>query len=139
MEPPRPTPPPRPARPAHPGRPQRLIGLGAIAVGALSAGAGVWFTTKVSGYEDDRAALCPGASASQPCGWDGTRAAREAELSSLGTAASRNAVLGYGIGGALIVGGAVLYVLGRGAEHASPAVSISSTPGGALAVGGFAF
>jgi tetratricopeptide (TPR) repeat protein len=93
-----------------PGRTLRLTGLVLGGVGLASAAAGIYFTTRVRHWEseaEDRAMM------------GATNDELEAEFGDKGRAAERNQFIGYAIGGALVVGGAVTYWLGLRKDQAA--------------------
>jgi hypothetical protein len=132
-------PPPRPPTPAprtpaptvadDPGATRRHVGLALGGVGLAAIGAGVWFHHDVLYFQDrsdgcTRAVPCTG---TQAMHWDDR-----------GHTASVLAVAAYAAGGAALVGGTALYLLGRRREP-EPPVAIAPAPGGALVTAGFAF
>lgn len=131
--PPPPAPPPAvvatPAAADDPGARRRLIGLGLGGAGLAAVGVGIWFHHDV-GYFEDRSHRC---TREAPC-----TAAQVAHWDDRGHLASVVAITAYAAGGAALVGGTALYVLGRRRGAESP-VAIAPTPGGALISTGFAF
>jgi len=123
--------PERPA-PADPGRTQRWLGIGAMFVGGATLGIGVYYTTEVGRLNDaraDRTSMCTTMNACDPGYGD--------ELDDQGRSAQARQVIAYAVGGAVVIGGVVLYVLGRSSERAS--IAVVPTSGGAYAVGAFRF
>jgi tetratricopeptide (TPR) repeat protein len=114
------------------GRGRRRAGLVAIATGVVGAGAGVYFTTRVSAAERDREALCP-----MSCTWDAALDERAKVLDDRGNRTSTLAIASFAVGGAALVGGVVLYVTGRSAR--SERIAIVPVPGGAVAGFGFRY
>jgi tetratricopeptide (TPR) repeat protein len=131
--PPPPTSPTSPAPPAppedDPGATRRHVGLALGGAGLAVVGAGVWFTHDVL-YFEDRSHRC---TAMAPC-----TAAQFAHWNDRGHTASNLAVTAYVAGGAALVGGAALYLLGR-RRDAEPPIAVAPAPGGALVTAGFAF
>lgn len=126
--PPDPTPAPPPAsEPAAPapeptdtGATRRYVGLAVGGVGLAAIGAGIYFHHRVGVFEDktnacSTSALC---TAEQVHDWQ-----------RMGNAASTRAIIGYSIGGAALVTGVTLYVLGR---HHPQSVAIAPTRSGAM-------
>ena len=124
--PPPPQPPPASAH-AEPevrdhGRPLRLTGIAMAGVGVVGIAVGIGFGVHASTLSSDLSVH---------------GAQFDPEKVADGQAADRNMIIGLGIGGALIVGGVVLYVTHR----SRPADEIALAPlvlrdGGGLAVGG---
>lgn len=132
--PPPPAPPPAPsaapsAAPDDPGATRRHVGLALGGAGLAAVGAGVWFHHDVL-YFEDRSHRC---TAMAPC-----TAAQVAHWDDRGHTASVLAVAAYAAGGAALVGGAALYLLGRRLD-AEPPIAVAPAPGGALVTTGFAF
>lgn len=98
------------------GKRKLAIGLGGF--GVLAFAGGVVFGTQANGFEDDAFALCP--MPSMPCD-DGDRAN---DLISRGKTRALLANLSFGVGGAAIVGGVVLWFLGAPADSRESRVSI---------------
>lgn len=120
------------------GRTQRWLGLGTIVVVGVAVAAGVYFTGRVGHYKTLREGVCEGATINNPCDWSSV-AGEAAGYESDGKAASRNAVLSYAVGGAAIIGGVALYMLGRSSGERAAAVTVIPTADGAVAVGAFRF
>jgi len=95
------TAPPPPREESSSGGTQRAIGLGLAGVGAVGVGVGTFFGIKAMGQVDDAAPHC-GDAGCDPTGFDLRSDARS--NANVATAA-------FVIGGALIVGGAVLYLV----------------------------
>src|SRR5262249_19343038 len=81
-------------------------------------------------YFEDRSHRC---STATPC-----TAAQVMHWDDRGHTASVLAVAAYAAGGAALVGGTALYLLGR-RRDAEPPIAIAPAPGGALVTAGFAF
>ncbi len=79
---------------------KKLYGLVLVGVGAVAIGAGVKFGLDAQGYAEDAEDLGPGDD------WD-------QDIEDSGKAADRNMKISYAIGGAAVISGVVLYVLGR--------------------------
>ena len=127
--PPPPSPPAPPAAPDDPGATRRHVGLALGVAGLAAVGAGAWFHHDVL-YFEHRSRSC---SATAPC-----TAAQVAHWDDRGHTASVLAIAAYATGGAALVGGTALYLLGR-RRDTEPPVAIVPTPGGALVTAGFAF
>lgn len=135
-----PPPPPPPPEQQHPGRAQRMAGIGVAAVGVVVLGAAGYYTYKVHKYAVEREGFCTKELANGPtCPWTEEREARDNELAKLGHTAQTRARVGWAVGGAALIGGVVLYVLGRDSERDGPSVAIVPQADGVMATGGFAF
>ena len=133
-------PPPPPPPEQHPGRAQRIAGIGVAAFGVVVLGAAGFYTWKAHDYTNQREALCAKELAVSPtCPWTIEREDRDNQLADDGHSAQTRARVGWAVGGAALIGGVVLYVLGRAAERDEAAVSIVPSADGAMAVGTFAF
>ena len=132
---PPPPPPPSGVATEHPGRTMRIAGLGTLGVGAVVLGIGTYFALRSFSLASDREAHCRDATPINPCDWTVADEQHEQD----GIAAQRNSRILLPVGGALAIGGVVLYFLGRnaGAEH--PTVSVIPTTSGAMAIGAFTF
>lgn len=107
--------------PARSGRPLKIAGLAAAAAGAIGLGIGVKYGLDAQSLADDL---------SQPRSMWGLE---ERELFEDGERANRNAIIFMSIGGAALVTGGVLYLVGHNRDSAagdtrSLAVSASATP-----------
>ncbi len=115
-----------------PGRTKRWLGIGAMFVGGATLGIGVYYTTEVGRLNDARAnrtSMCTTRSVCEPGYGD--------ELDDQGRSAQARQAIAYAVGGAVVIGGVVLYVLGRSSERSS--IAVVPTSGGAYAVGAFTF
>ena len=129
-------PPPLPER--HPGRGQRIAGLGVAALGVVVLGVAGYYTFKAHDYQNQREELCAKELAAGPtCPWTQAREDADNRLADDGHTAQTRARIGWGVGGAALIGGVVLYVLGRSAESANVAIVPSTS--GAMAVAGLSF
>ena len=114
------------------GSTKKLIGLVTAGVGVAAIGTGVYFSLQAGDKADQVAAACP---TSAPCDWND-----ELEgLQSDGQAASRNAIILYSVGGAAVVGGVVLYLLGAREAAAAPQVSFVPQRGGGSVAAAWTF
>jgi tetratricopeptide (TPR) repeat protein len=100
-------PPPESDDPGNPGLGLRLTGLAVGAVGLVGVGLGVKFGLDASAAQDRIDSQPDGA----PWTFD--------DLYAEGQAASRNMWISYGVGGAALIAGGALYVLGHRAGSAS--------------------
>ena len=130
---PPPPPPKRTTRIVDTGSTWRVVGIAVAASGVAALGAAAWFTHDVNVLEGYRADICP--APPEPCNWTPQRAAREDDLASRGRRASILAITLYAAGGALLAGGATLYVIGRRSHE----VIVVPEPGGAVVGAAFAF
>ena len=132
-------PPPPPAE-QHPGRTQRIAGIGVAAFGVVVLGAAGYYTYKAHQYAVEREGFCSMELAEGgTCMWTQTREDRDNDLAELGPQAQRRARVGWAVGGVALIGGVVLYVLGRDSSHDGANVSIVPSADGVMATGGFAF
>lgn len=114
-----------------PGRSRRWVGIGAMVLGGAALGFGAFYTTEASrltGERQEARTKC----LSNPCA-PGYGDAIDAE----GERAERRAQISYAVSGAAVIGGVVLYVLGRSSERST--VAVIPTADGAVAVGAFRF
>jgi tetratricopeptide (TPR) repeat protein len=149
VEPPRPPPeriepvvPPPPERPSSssPGRGQRIAGVAVGASGLVGLGLAAYFTYEASDYTSQREALCANEIESTgTCVWTVEREQKENALDDQGKRAQLLARLSWGIGGAALVGGVVLYLLAPRASGERAAVTIAPSQGGAMAYGTIRF
>jgi hypothetical protein len=110
--------------PARTGRPLRIAGLATVAAGAIGFGIGIKYGLDAQSIADDL---------SQPRSMWGYE---ERELYEDGERANRTALIFMGIGGAALVTGGVLYLVGHNRDSGetadtSLAVSASASPDGA--------
>ena len=136
-------PPPPPSlleRPAtHPGRTQRIAGVAVGGLGLVGVGIAAYFTFKASDVASQREALCKQELADTGmCAWTQDREDRETDLNKKGDHAQLLARISWGVGGAALVGGLVLYLLAPSATEHS-AVTIVPSQGGAMALGTLRF
>lgn len=95
---------------ASPGRSLRITGLVLGGVGLASLAAGGYFGLKVIGLESDaKDKVARAMAAGEPAP---TQEYLQEKYGDDGDAAERNQLIAYGVGGALLVGGAVTYWLG---------------------------
>ena len=85
---------------------KRKIALGLAGVGVAAIGAGIGLGLSAKGLEDDALALCP--DPATPC----ADAAEAQDLADQGASRALVANIAYGVGGAAIVGAAVLWFTG---------------------------
>ncbi len=105
------------------GGTKKMLGLISGGVGIALIATGGYFSLQAGDNADQVAERCAEAT---PCTWD----AELEGLQSDGEAASRNAIIMYSIGGAAVVGGVVLYVLGVNEARAAPRLSFAPLRGG---------
>lgn len=126
-------PPPAPVAPVAPqkvevapppdprARKLRMLGVATAIGGIAVVGVAAWFTHDVSTLEGYSNALCP---QTMLCQWDASKQQRAENLSSRGDRATALAITGYGLGGAALVTGVTLYILGsRGPHDTAPMVA----------------
>lgn len=82
----------------------RKVSVGVAGLGVVAAGVGVVFGVQSAGFKDDAEAICP----SNPC----ARADEANELSDRASSRATMANVLYGVGGAFVVGGAILWFVG---------------------------
>ena len=119
------------------GRFERRLGLAIGAAGVAILGVGVWFTHDVHTLEGYSDALCPPASMA-PCAWSASKQARADDLKHRGDRASALEIGGYALGGAAVLSGVVLYVLGDRVPREHP-VEVMPAAGGASVSTRFSF
>jgi tetratricopeptide (TPR) repeat protein len=129
---PAPDPAPAEARDDNPGGTRRLVGIGVGVLGAIAVGVGVYYSLETVSLDDKTAKLYEAGV------WTDREEALELQYKRDGDAAETRQIIAYSVGGAAIIGGIVLYALGRGAAEESP-VSFVPTAGGGLAIGAFRF
>ncbi len=129
-----PPPPQQPETLSDPGRTKRWAGIGAVFVGGVAVGLGIYYTTEVGRIEDKRIELRAGCKDMQLGCEPGYGDALDAD----GRRAQTRQIIAYTVGGVAIAGGVALYLLGRSSGE-RPAVAIVPTTGGAFAVGAFRF
>ena len=105
------------------GRWKKIAGLSLLGGGAVAVGLGVYFNVRLLGKEHD---LEDRFSSIDPMFWTPEAQALEDDMKRQKTRAQ----IAYGIGGALLAGGAVLSYLGF-TESAPEAVALTPLPGGA--------
>ncbi|HSR96746.1 MAG TPA: hypothetical protein VLM79_06850 [Kofleriaceae bacterium] len=130
---PAPTTPPTPPTPLAShidrGATKRHIGLALAGGGLVAIAVGVWFHRDLGYFERQSQGCTP----AHPCTTEQVH-----HWDDRGSAASTAAIASYSIGGAALIGGSALYLLGRLARE-EPPVAITPTRGGALVTAGFAF
>jgi len=97
-----------------------VVGGGAL-VGAIA------FASAASSLENESDALCPAAGCGDPHGYDLNRRARRDALV---------ANIGFGVGGAALVGAAIFLFAGAPSHHAAKVAIVPANTGLGLAVGG---
>jgi tetratricopeptide (TPR) repeat protein len=117
---------------ARPGSTKKLIGLVTAGVGIAAIGTGVYFSLQASDKADQVAAACP---TNDPCDWNAELEA----LQSDGQSAESTALILYGVGGAAVIGGVVVYLLGAREAASAPQVSFVPHRGGASLAAAWTF
>ncbi|MGE0547897.1 MAG: hypothetical protein AB7O24_34235 [Kofleriaceae bacterium] len=104
----------------------RIAGISlAAAGGAVALGGGLYFSHRGNELQSQREGLCdPG------CTWDAMKDATAKRLESDGKRANTLLIFSYGVGGALVIGGVVSYLLGR--DDSTETIAVVPTDGGAL-------
>lgn len=100
---------------------KRKLALGVAGLGVVALGAGVALGIKSGQLEDEAHELCPVVDDCAP-------ADRANDLIDRGQTRASQANLAYGVGGAALVGAAVLWLFGSPAEHAAPPSAVSVRP-----------
>ncbi len=119
-----PEPPPPPKVPAGPSPVLRWGGVAAMGIGAVGLGFGVKYALDGRRYKNELTDKCAVSCTSE------TSLAIERD----GFRANRRAWIFTGVGGALAIGGVVMFVLsGRGGGAEAPQISLTPTRGGAAA------
>jgi len=103
----------------------RIGGVVTIGAGVVLAGLGVYFAVHSNNLDEQRAALCP-----DLCSWTQTLTDQSNDLNDRGARSQRLAVAASSIGGAAVIGGIVMYVIGRGRRDEQPTVTATPLPGG---------
>lgn len=129
---PDPDPAPAVTRDDRPGGTRRLVGIGVGVLGAIAVGVGVYYSLEAVSLDDKTAKLY------ETMEWTNREEKLELQYKRDGDAAETRQIIAYSVGGAAIIGGMVLYVLGSGAAE-EPPVSLVPTAGGGMAVGAFRF
>jgi tetratricopeptide (TPR) repeat protein len=114
------------------GSTKKLLGLVTAGVGVVALGSGYYFSRQASDKADQLEAAC---TTGAPCEWNDELLS----LQSDGQSADTTAKILYGVGGAAIVGGVVLYVLGVREASAAPQVAFVPQRGGGGVVAAWAF
>ncbi len=127
VEPPvKPIDPPKPVEPpetASPGRTMRITGIAVGGLGVAALGTGVFFGLRARSQSKDL---------NNSDEWDPT-------LDASARRADRNAKILHGVGGAAVIGGAVLFYLGYRAGAESSQVAVSPSADGATLAWSFRF
>ncbi len=125
-------PPPPPRTEGSPGKAQRIVGLAVGGVGIVGLAIGTVFGLQAKSKNDDASAACPDPSHCSQAGIDLDKKARDAATIS---------TIGFIAGGALLVGGAVLFFTAPSGSPAESAASLGvrATPGGAAMTFGATF
>ncbi|MGE0868358.1 MAG: tol-pal system YbgF family protein [Kofleriaceae bacterium] len=104
--------------PGSPGRTLRISGIAVTGLGAVAVGAGIYFGFAARSKSKDL---------NSSSVWD-PALQRDAK------AADRNAKITFAVGGAALIGGAVLYYLGHRARHERSSIALIPTIDGASVV-----
>jgi len=124
-----------------PGRSSfQLAGIGIGVAGVLACGAAVYFTSKSAGLAGDRDDLVDAINrrALNP-GMPTTVEQRQLDdLDKRGDDANLMAYIGWGVGGAMLLGSAAFYVFG-GSSTSEPRITVAPSPQGAMVLGAFRF
>lgn len=112
-----------------PGATKRDIGLALGGLGLVAVGVGVWFHRDV-GYFEQKTRSC---TTDRPC-----TTGELAHWTDRGHAASSAAIASYSVGGAALISGCLLYLLGR-SDSKEQAVAAVPIHGGALVTARLAF
>jgi hypothetical protein len=115
---PPPPPAPAPPPPSRPGRGMRIAGLSVGGAGVLVTGVGVYFGLRARSLASEAEDLTGT--------WDPS-------IESRGEKAQRSAYIAWGVGGAAIIGGVVLYMMGRSSGE-QPSVGLAPRSDGAMVV-----
>jgi tetratricopeptide (TPR) repeat protein len=110
-----------------PGRGQQITGFGVAGGGLALVATGVYFGARAAKLADEVTARC-----AMGCTWT-----EVANTDQRGRTAATLAWVGYGLGAAAVIGGGVLYALGRRADDRSSGISVvARSDGAALTWGG---
>jgi tetratricopeptide (TPR) repeat protein len=100
-----------------------IAGLVVAGVGVVSVATGLYFGHRASSLRDEVSNACPGAS----CDWS-VLSSKDAE----GRRAETKQYVFIGMGATAILGGGVMYLLGRSREQPAPPIALSSGRHGAV-------
>lgn len=135
-----PPPPPEPPSSGTRGRGQRIAGLAIGGAGIVGLGLAAFFTYQAHDYTNKREALCADEiAATGTCEWTDEREQDERSFDDKGDRAALRARIFWGVGGAAVVGGVLLYLLAPSASSESAAVTFVPSQGGAMAIGTLRF
>jgi len=106
------TPPPPPVRtaPEHRGSTLQIAGAVVGGAGIVGLGIGAAFGWRAHSLQQDRENLCNG------CTWDDAKSRQAADLDRRGHAAQTVMVVGVSAGGAAVIAGVVMYLVGAPSE-----------------------
>ena len=90
---------------------KRKLALGVAGAGVVAVGAAIVLGMQANGYQDDAYALCP--SPAMPC----ARADEANDLMDKGRSRALGANIAYGVGGAAVIGAAVLWFIGAPSDR----------------------
>lgn len=142
VDPPPPPPIDKPVAPASTtapkSDPKRMLGVGVGAIGLIACGVGAYYLKVGADRAGDFDAAAKEANAEMDAAAKVAARDRALALEAEGKAANRNATIGLVVGGALVTGGVVLYVLG-GKPSKESALSVVPSRDGAMAFGMFRF
>ncbi len=104
----------------------RIAGIATMGVGLVGLGAGTFFALSARAKSNEVAAACNDADG---CDWS-----MFARLDEAGHTAATRGKLAFAIGGAAVIGGAVLFVLGGKKSQEAPSVAFAPTADGTGAI-----
>jgi tetratricopeptide (TPR) repeat protein len=107
----------------------KWTGVALMGAGAIGIGLGTKFALDGSARKDDLQKVCAVSCTSE----------QALAIEEDGKSANTKAYVFTGIGGALVIGGVVMFVLSRGGDEGTPEVSLAPTSGGATATYSFTF
>jgi hypothetical protein len=112
------------------GKTQRIVGIAVGGVGVVGLALGTVFGLQAKSKNDDASSACPDPSRCSQSGIDLDKKARDAATIS---------TIGFIAGGALLVGGAVLFFTAPASPEPAASVGVRATPGGAAMTFGATF
>lgn len=124
-------------KPVEPSRdPKQYVGIGIGVAGVIACGIGIYYANLSARELDDRQRFLD-----DPDTTNLAAAVRDARLKKFdadGNAANRKAYVSFGVGGAMVIGGTLLVILGRNSTTEQK-VTVAPSRDGAMVLGSFRF